>query len=115
MNTTPTASLTIVEYAKSTQNVCLCLSISALLIMLFIMSPLNTFVLSSIFGKIIILTLLGYTIFYNVTKTNKFANNYNVDISLDDWNPIKINIMCSYIFSGFLFILMITVFKNLFR
>jgi hypothetical protein len=108
-------SLSIIEYAKSTQNVCLCLSISAFLIILFIMSPLNTFVLSSIFGRVIILTLLGYTLFYNVTKTNKFANNYNIDISFNDWNPIKINIMCSYIFSGLLLILMMTVFKQLFR
>jgi hypothetical protein len=105
----------IVEYAKSTQNVCLCLSISAFLIMLFIMSPLNSFVLSSLFGKIIILILLGYTIFYNVTKTNKFASNFNIDIFSGDWDPVKMNIICSYIFTGFLSILMLTVFQKLFR
>ena len=69
------SSLIIIEYAKTTKNVCLCISISAFLILLFIMTPLNSFLLSSIFGKVIILTLLGYTIFYNVTKTNKFATS----------------------------------------
>ena len=104
----------IIEYAKSTQNVCLCMSISAFLIILFMMTPLNSFVLSSIFGKLIILLLLGYTIYYNITKTNKFANNFNVDMMSDSWDPIKTNITCSYFFSGFLLILMLTVLQKLF-
>ena len=36
----------VIQYAKSTQTVCLCLSILALLIIIFILSPLNTFFLS---------------------------------------------------------------------
>lgn len=104
----------IVEYAKTTQNVCLCMSISAFLIILFMMTPLNSFVLSSIIGKLIILLLLGYTIYYNVTKTNKFANSFNVDMMSNSWDPVKTNIACSYIFSGFLFILMLTVLQKLF-
>lgn len=104
----------IVEYAKTTQNVCLCMSISAFLIILFMMTPLNSFVLSSIIGKLIILLLLGYTIYYNVTKTNKFANSFNVDMMSNSWDPVKTNIACSYIFSGFLFILLLTVLQKLF-
>jgi hypothetical protein len=104
----------IIEYAKTTQHVCLCMSISAFLIILFMMTPLNSFVLSSIIGKLSILILLGYTIYYNITKTNKFANNFNVDMMTDSWDPIKTNIACSYIFSGFLLILMLTVLQKLF-
>ena len=104
----------IVEYAKSTQNVCLGMSISAFLIILFMMTPLNSFVLSSIFGKLIILLLLGYTIYYNIIKTNKFANNFNVDMMSNSWDPVKTNIACSYVFSGFLLILMSTVLRKLF-
>jgi len=104
----------IVEYAKTTQNVCLCMSISAFFIILFMMTPLNSFVLSSIFGKLIILLLLGYTIYYNITKTNKFADNFNVDMMSNSWNPIKTNIACSYIFSGFLLVLILSVIKKLF-
>lgn len=108
------SSSIIIEYAKSTQNVCLCISISAFLILLFIMTPLNSFLLSSIFGKVIILTLLGYTIFYNVTKTNKFAKNFNVDLTAGGWNPVKTNIASSYIFTGFLLVLMLAVLQQLF-
>lgn len=109
------SSSMIVEYAKSTQNVCLCLSISTFLIMLFIMSPLNYFILSSFFGKIIILILLGYTIYYNITKTLKFSNDFNINIFSGDWNPVIMNVMCSYVFSGFLMVLLLTVLQKLFR
>ena len=109
------SSSIIIEYARSTQNVCLCISISAFLIILFIMTPLNSFVLSSVFGKIIILILLGYTIFYNVMKTNIFSKNFNIDIIGGEWDPIKTNIACSYIFTGFLIVLFLTVLQQLFR
>ncbi len=69
------SSLMIVEFTKSSQNVCMCVGLSMLFIILFMISPLNSFMLSSIFGKVIILTLLGYTLYY------------------------KTNIICSYIIS----------------
>ena len=109
------SSTMIIEYAKSTQNVCLCLSISIFLIILFILSPLNSFFLSSFFGKIVILILLGYTIFFNVTKTIKFSNDFNISLHTDNWNPVKTNIVYSYIFTGFLLVLALTIFKQFFR
>ncbi len=59
--------------------------------------------LSSILGKVIVLTLLGYILFYNTQQTNKFVNNLNVNI-MDDSNrsPLKTNVLCSYIFSIFI-------------
>jgi len=108
------SSSIIIAYAKSTQNVCLCISVAALLIILFIMTPLNSFVLSSVFGKVIILLLLGYTIFYNVMKTNIFSRKFNINMLGGGWDPIKTNIVCSYIFTGFLLVLFFTVLQQLF-
>ena len=108
------SSTMIIEYAKSTQNVCICLAISLFLIILFIMTPLNTFVLSSIFGKIIILTLLGYTIYYNTIATNKFIKDFNISLTSGDWDVLKTNILCSYVFSAFLIILMLSVIRQIF-
>ena len=104
----------IIEFAKSTQNACMCLSIAIFLIILFMMTPLNTFLLSSIFGKVIILTLLGYTLYYNITQTNKFSNNFSVILTSGNWNPVKTNITCSYIFSLFLLVLIISVIRKIF-
>ena len=111
---TSSSSSMIIEYAKSTQNVCICLAISLFLIIVFIMTPLNTFILSSIFGKIIILTLLGYTIYYNTMVTNKFINDFKISLTSGDWDVLKTNILCSYVFSAFLIILMLSVIRQIF-
>lgn len=108
------SSTMIIEFAKSTQNVCMCLSITVFLIILFMMTPLNTFLLSSIFGKVIILTLLGYTIYYNTTKTINFSSNFDVSLTSGNWNAIKTNILCSYIFTLFLVLLMLSVIRRIF-
>jgi hypothetical protein len=108
-----TSNTPIVEYAKSTQNVCMCLAISIFLIILFMMTPLNSFILSSIFGKIIIITLLGYTLYYNINQTNKVSNKFNISLMSGNWNELKTNIICSYIFSVFLLVLLLSVVRNI--
>ena len=108
-------SAIIVEYAKATQDVCMCLSLSIFLIVIFILSPLNNFLLTSIFGKVIIILLLGFTIFYNIRQTNKFSQNFNVSLMSGEWSTIKTNVAYSYIFTVFLLVLMVTVLRNLFR
>jgi hypothetical protein len=108
------SSTMVVEFAKSTQNVCMCLGISIFFIILFMMTPLNSFLLSSIFGKVIILTLLGYTLYYNISQTNKFSNNFNISLTGGNWDVLKTNIVCSYVFSLFLLVLMVSVIRKIF-
>lgn len=110
------STLMIFEFSKATQNVCMCLGLSVIFIVLFMMTPLNSFILSSIFGKVVILTLLGYTLYYNTQQTNKFVNNFNINIfdENSNWNPLKTNILCSYIFSLFLLVLILSVIRKIF-
>lgn len=109
------SSITVVEFAKSTQNVCLCLGLSVFFIIIFMMTPLNSFILSSIFGKVIILTLLGYTLYHNMTQTNKFVNKFNINIwNNTNWDPLKTNVLCSHIFSVFLLVLILSVIRKIF-
>jgi hypothetical protein len=110
------STLMIIEFTKATQNVCLCLGLSVIFIVLFMMTPLNSFLLSSIFGKVIILTLLGYTLYYNTQQTNKFVKNFNINIwnENSNWNPLKTNVLCSYIFSIFLLVLILSVIRKIF-
>lgn len=108
----------IIEFLKSTKNTCMCLSISMFLILLFILSPLDNFLMSSIFGKVMILTLLGYTLYYNLTKTNNFynkvKNDFNISLFSGNWDALKTNITCSYVFSAFLIILILSVIRKIF-
>lgn len=115
-STTNNTTLMIFEFSKTTQNVCMCLGISVIFIILFMVSPLNTFLLSSIFGKIVVLILLGITLYYNTIQTNTFVNNFNINIWNDssNWNPLKTNVLCSYIFSLFLLVLILSVIRKIF-
>lgn len=110
------STLMIIEFSKSTQNVCMCLGLAIIFIILFMMTPLNTFILSSMFGKVIILTLLGYTLYYNTLQTNKFSKNFNINIFNENsnWDPLKTNVLCSYIFSFFLLVLILSVIRKIF-
>ena len=102
------------EYSKSTQRICLCSIISIMLILLFIISPINKWFMTSMFGKLVILILLGYTIFYNIQLTNKFSSQTGVYLANGNWSPIKISIICSNIFSVFLGILILIVMQSFF-
>uniref|UniRef100_A0A6C0F5M8 Uncharacterized protein n=1 Tax=viral metagenome TaxID=1070528 RepID=A0A6C0F5M8_9ZZZZ len=104
----------VIEYSKATKHVCLCTVISIVLIIIFMLSPLNQFIITSIFGKIIILTLLGYTLYANFIQNNQFSKKFNVVMMNTTWDPVKTNILCSYVFSLFLIILILSVIKSLF-
>jgi hypothetical protein len=110
---TVSSSTMVVEYAKSTQNVCMCLGISIFLIILFMMTPLNSFILSSIFGKVVIIALLGYTLYYNISQTNKISKNFNISLTTGNWDELKTNITCSYVFSLFLLVLLLSVLRKI--
>ena len=79
------------------------------------MTPLNSFFITSVIGKMIIVILLMYILWYNTHQTNKFSKQFNVNIfNGEEWNQIKTNVLCSYIFSGFLLVLALSVIRKLF-
>jgi hypothetical protein len=104
----------ITQYAKTTQNVTILVGIAIFLVILFVLSPINTLYYPAFCGKVIIMVLLGYTIFYNIVQTNKFTKDFNVDIWSGEWNIVKTNIVYSYVFNMFLLILMITILNKFF-
>lgn len=107
-------SKNIRDYVESSQNICMYSTVSIVLILLFIISPINKFFLTSLFGKSVILVLLGYTLYYNVVLTNNFTNQLNIYLADGTWNSIKTNVTCSYIFSLFLFVLFLSVVRTFF-
>jgi len=106
----------IIEFSKTTHNICICLSVAAIIIILFMFTPLNNFLLANIFSKIIILALLLFILYYNINQTNKFSQNFNVNIfnENENWNHVKTNIICSYIFSAVMLVLILSIIKKLF-
>ena len=106
------APFNLLIFTDSTKKICTCSSISIFLIILFIISPLSNFFITSTLMKIITLIILAYTIYLNIIQTNYLKNATNVvnnDIILSQLNT---NIMCSYIFTLFLGLLGIFVVKS---
>ena len=97
-----------------TKKVCLCSFVSIVLIVLFIISPLSSFLMTSSLMKILILIILGYTIYLNSHQTNILSLSKKLSQTPEIQSQLSTNIICSYIFTLFLGILFIFVIKSYF-
>ena len=95
-----------------TKQVCLCSFTSIVIIVLFIISPLSNFFLTSSLMKIIVLIILGYTIYLNIHQTNSLKSATNFVKSENIMKQLNTNIICSYMFTLFLGLLCIFVLKT---
>ena len=102
----------LIIFTDSTKRICTCSAISIFLIILFIISPLNNFVMTSMIMKIIILIILAYTIYLNIIQTNYLRTATNVVNSENVISQLNTNILCSYIFTLFLGLMGIFVIKS---
>lgn len=112
MDSTNHFSLT--TFTDSTKKVCTCSAISIFLIVLFIISPLSNLFLTSILMKLITLLILIYTIYLNNQQTNLLNNANNMSNSNEVKSQLSINIICSYVFTLFIGLLIIFVIKSFF-
>ena len=112
METPPPFNLMI--FTDETKKVCLCSATSIFLIVLFIISPLSNFFTTSLIIKIIILLILIYTIYLN-NKQTILLREANLIINSEKLkSQLNLNIICSYVFTVFLGLLIIFVIKSFF-
>ena len=102
----------LIIFTDSTKKICTCSAISIFLIILFIISPLSNFVMTSMIMKIIILIILSYTIYLNIIQTNYLRTAKNVVNSENVMSQLNTNILCSYIFTLFLGLMGIFVIRS---
>ena len=99
-------------FTDETKKVCICSATSIFLIVLFIISPLSNFFKTSLFMKIVALLLMIYTIYLNNQQTNLLrAANQQIN-SEQVRSQMNINLICSYIFTLFIGLLIIFVIKS---
>lgn len=101
-------------FTETTKKVCTCSAISIFLIVLFIISPLSRFFITSIFMRIVILLLLAYTLYLNSQQTEYLRNASLMKVSNEIASQLNINIICSYVFTLFIGLLIIFVLKSFF-
>lgn len=97
----------IVKYAETTKTTFMCTSVAVALTMVFVMSPLSSFLLTSVLAKMIIVVLLVYAIYFNTVQTTGLKNRFK-STTVDT----NINVICGYTFSVFLSFLLLSVLFN---
>jgi hypothetical protein len=112
MDSNSAFNLTI--FTDITKNICICSAFSIAIIVFFIISPLSNFFKTSLFMKIIALIILGYTIYLNTKQTNLLRNASVTSLTEQVKSQLNINIICSYVFTIFIGLLIIFVIKSFF-
>jgi len=88
-------------------------TISIILILIFIVTPLNKFFITSLVGKVVAILILAYALYQNYMNTTYFSKSSNVSLFKGSWSDVKTNLLCSYIFSFFILLLLFSVIKNI--
>jgi hypothetical protein len=101
-------------FTDETKKICLCSATSIFLIVLFIVSPLSNFFMTSLLMKIVTLIILVYTIYLNNKQTNQLREASSVINSEKLKSQLNLNIICSYVFTIFIGLLVIFVIKSFF-
>ena len=108
------APFNLMIFTDETKKVCLCSATSIFLIVLFIISPLSNFFTTSLLMKIVTLLLLVYTIYLN-NKQTELLRDVSSQINSEKLkSQINLNIICSYVFTIFICLLIIFVIKSFF-
>jgi len=101
-------------FTNNTKNICMCSAISVFLIVLFVITPLSNFFKTSILMKIIALVILCYTIYLNNKQTELLKSASQNVVTNKVKSQLNMNIVCSYIFTMFIALLIIFVIKSFF-
>lgn len=104
----------LITFTDTTKKVCTCSTISICLIVLFVISPLSNYFITSMLMKLVIVTLLIYTIYLNNQQTQLLINANKLTQSNQVKTQLNINVICSYIFTLFIGLLIIFVVKSFF-
>jgi hypothetical protein len=100
-------------FTQETKNICLCTATSIMIIIMFVISPLSNFFRTSLIMKILSLILMTYIIYLNYNQTNLLRSASSIADSEAVKSQLNINILCSYVFTFFIGLLIIFVFKSI--
>jgi len=101
-------------FTDITKKICTCSAVSIFLILLFIISPLSKYLKTSILMKTVALILFIYIIYLNNQQTNLLHSASMTSTTEDVKSQLNMNIICSYVFTIFIGLLVIFVIKSFF-
>jgi hypothetical protein len=101
-------------FTDGTKKVCMCSATSIFIIVLFIITPLSNFFKTSMFMKLVAIILLTYTLYLNNQQTNLLRIATQASQREQVKSQLNMNILCSYVFTIFIGLLIIFVIKSFF-
>ena len=104
----------MVAFSNTTKKACICSALSIFLILLFILSPLSHLFTMSLIMKVVCVFLLAYTVYLNFSQTMYLKNAYQLELTDLIRSQMYVNIICSYVFTLFMGLLIIYVLKSFF-
>jgi hypothetical protein len=102
------------NYSDKTKNICSILTIILMLIIVFIISPFQLTGVKSGLLKLLIVSILGYTLYINFSAIKDLAN-INGLFTKSNLSTIRNNVILSCIFSAFILLLALYVLITLFN
>ncbi len=102
------------QLTDNTKKACSCSALSIFFIILFILTPLSQFMLTSMIVKLIIICLLSYTIYLNYEQGKYMKILSQNSQSNEVQSQINMNIICNYVFSLFIGLMIIFVLRTFF-
>jgi hypothetical protein len=101
------------QCAETTKTIGILTAFTAVLISIFMFSPVSNLLVAASLGKVIIIALLMYIIYVNVLQTVFCQQVFNVNFYEVDLNQAKLNTIGGHIFTITLIVLLYSVASNL--
>lgn len=101
-------------FTDITKKICICSAVSIFLILLCMITPFSKYTKISMFMKLVALILFIYIIYLNNQQTNLLRSVSASVNSEEVKSQLSMNIICSYVFTIFIGLLVIFVIKSFF-
>lgn len=101
------------QYANSIKKLFMLTVFAAILIIIFMISPVSNLLVASSLGKVLIIALLVYIISINVWQTGLYQQAYNINVRDFTFSQGELTATYGHIFTYSLIILLYYVAKNL--
>ena len=100
-------------FTEDTKSICISTAAAIIIITLFAVSPLSNFFVASLIMKVISIRIMVYILYLNYKQTELLRSATLAAEQAQLKAQLNANIMCSYVFSFFIGLLMIFTFKSI--
>ena len=102
----------LIIFTDTTKKICLCSAAFIFMIVLFVISPLSGLFKTSLLMRLLAIVLMVYTIYLNIHQINLLREAALTAENEEIKGQLAINIICSYIFTVFIGLLILFVSKS---